>query len=227
MLVDRAALNAGRTSSGELSFAGSGQSVAAVIGSLAGEGRISLRGASVPHLDPGALTRVLARPQGADTQIDETNVAYALGQQFDRGALSLPDGDVPATLSAGVAHVGPMTIVGATKANAAYDLRAQTLTMNIELAATASGKPGNGPPPTVAVALTGVGWTGYGTRRIDAAPLAAGLAVQAIANETDRISALEADIRERAYFNRRLKAEIFMRQRAAELAAYAADQAPG
>jgi hypothetical protein len=95
--------------------------------------------------------------------------------------------------------------------------------MNIELAATASGKPGSGPPPTVAVALTGSLDTP--TRRIEAAPLAAGLAVQAIASETERISALEADIRERAYFNRRLKAENFMRQRAAELAAYATDQA--
>jgi hypothetical protein len=197
--------------------------LAGLIGSLAGDGRVALRGASVPHLDPNALTRVLGRPQGADTPIDETNVAYALGQEFDRGALPLPDGDVPATLSGGVVHVGPMAMAGATKASAAYDLRAQTLTMNIDLAAAASGKPFNGPQPTVAVALTG--GLDAPTRRIDAMALAGGLAAQAIAGETERISALDADIRERAYFNRRLKAENFMRQRAAELAAYAADQA--
>lgn len=219
--VDRAALH-GRIG-GALTFAGSGQSLAALIGSLAGDGRIALRGASVPHLDPGALARVLARPPGPDTPIDETNVAYALGKEFDRGALPLPDSDVPATLSAGVVHVGPMAIGGATKASAAYDLRAQTLIMNFDLAAAASGKPGGGPQPTVTVALTG--GLDTPTRRIDAAPLSAGLAVQAIASETERISALEADIRERAYFNRRLKAENFMRQREAELAAYAADQA--
>jgi uncharacterized protein involved in outer membrane biogenesis len=219
--VDRPALR-GRIG-GEFSFAGSGPSLAGLIGSLAGDGRVALRGASVPHLDPNALTRVLGRPQGADTPIDETNVAYALGQEFDRGALPLPDGDVPATLSGGVVHVGPMAMAGATKASAAYDLRAQTLTMNIDLAAAASGKPFNGPQPTVAVALTG--GLDAPTRRIDAMALAGGLAAQAIAGETERISALDADIRERAYFNRRLKAENFMRQRAAELAAYAADQA--
>ncbi len=63
------------------------------------------------------------------------------------------------------------------------------------------------------------------TRRIDAAPLSAGLAAQAIGRDTDRISALEADIRERAWFNRRLKAERYMRQREAELAAFEAEQA--
>ena len=37
-------------------------------------------------------------------------------------------------------------------------------------------------------------------------------------------AALEADIRERAFFNRRLKAERFMRQREAEVAAFIANQ---
>ena len=62
-------------------------------------------------------------------------------------------------------------------------------------------------------------------RQIDATAFAAGLAAQTIARESDRIAALEADIRERAAFNRRLKAEQFMRLREAELAAYEADQA--
>lgn len=219
--VDRPGLR-GRIG-GELAFAGSGQSVDALVGGLAGEGRIELRGAAVPRLDPGALARVLARTQGAEAGIDETNVAYALGQEFDRAALPLPDGSVPATLSAGVVRVGPLTIGAATTANASYDLRAQTLAMDVVFTAKASGKFWSGPPPSVDVSLTG--GPDAPARRVDAAPLAAGLAAQAIARETDRISALEADIRERAYFNRRLKAEKFMRQREAELAAYAAEQA--
>ena len=80
-----------------------------------------------------------------------------------------------------------------------------------------------GPPPAVDVSL--IGGLAAPARRIDASPLAAGLAAQAIGRDTDRISALEADIRERAWFNRRLKAEKYMRQREAELAAFAADQA--
>ena len=63
------------------------------------------------------------------------------------------------------------------------------------------------------------------TRDIDSANLANGLEAQAIARETERIAAFEADIRERAAFNRRLKASRYMRQRELELEAFAADQA--
>jgi len=75
----------------------------------------------------------------------------------------------------------------------------------------------------VAVALSGP--VDAPTRQIDASGFVAGLAAQAIGRESDRIAALDADIRERAAFNRRLKAEQFMRQREAELQAYAAEQA--
>ncbi|MGO8831944.1 MAG: hypothetical protein ACLQE9_03900, partial [Roseiarcus sp.] len=45
------------------------------------------------------------------------------------------------------------------------------------------------------------------------------------ARETERIAALESDIRERAFFNRRLKADQFMRRRELELENYALEQA--
>ena len=216
--VDQPALR-GRIG-GELTFAGSGDSLGALIGGLAGEGRIELRGAATPHLDPGALTRVLARAQSGDIGIDETNVGYNLGLELDRAALPLPDGAAPATLSAGVIHVGPLAISragGSATASAAFDLRAQSLALDVAFAEARGGKFWIGPPPAVDVSLTGA--LAAPARRIDASPLAAGLAAQAIGRDTDRISALEADIRERAWFNRRLKAEKYMRQREAELAA--------
>jgi hypothetical protein len=222
--VDQPALR-GRIG-GELTFAGSGDSLSALIGGLAGEGRIELRGAATPHLDPGALTRVLARAQSGDIGIDETNVGYNLGLELDRAALPLPDGAAQATLSAGVIRVGPLAISragGSATANAAFDLRAQSLALDVDFAETRGGKFWAGPPPAVDVSLTG--GLAAPARRIDSSPLAAGLAAQAIGRDTDRISALEADIRERAWFNRRLKAEKYMRLREAELAAYEADQA--
>jgi uncharacterized protein involved in outer membrane biogenesis len=211
---------------GELTFAGSGDSLGALIGGLAGEGKIELRGAATPHLDPGALTRVLARAQSGDIGIDETNVGYNLGLELDRAALPLPDGAAQATLSAGVIRVGPLAISragGSATASATFDLRAQSLALDVAFAEARGGKFWIGPPPAVDVSLTGA--LAAPARRIDASPLAAGLAAQAIGRDTDRISALEADIRERAWFNRRLKAEKYMRQREAELAAFEADQA--
>jgi hypothetical protein len=211
---------------GELTFAGSGDSLGALLGGLAGDGRIELRGAAVPRLDPGALTRVLTRAQSGDIGIDETNVGYNLGLELDRAALPLPDGAAPATISAGVIHVGPLAISragGSATASAAFDLRAQSLALDVAFAEARGGKFWVGAPPAVDVSLTGA--LAAPARRIDASPLAAGLAAQAIGRDTDRISALEADIRERAWFNRRLKAEKYMRQREAELAAFAAEQA--
>jgi uncharacterized protein involved in outer membrane biogenesis len=224
VVVDQPALR-GRIG-GELTFAGSGDSLGALIGGLVGEGRIELRGAATPHLDPGALTRVMARAQSGDIGIDETNVGYNLGLELDRAALPLPDGAAPATLSAGVIHVGPLAISragGSATASAAFDLRAQSLALDVAFAEARGGKFWVGAPPAVDVSLTGA--PSAPARRIDASPLAAGLAAQAIGRDTDRISALEADIRERAWFNRRLKAERYMRQREGELAAFAAEQA--
>ena len=222
--VDQPALH-GRIG-GELTFAGSGDSLGALIGGLAGEGRIELRGASAPHLDPAALTRVVARAQSGDIGIDETNVGYNLGLEFDRAALPLPDGASPATLSAGVIRIGPLSIgraAGSATMSAAFDLRAQRLALDVAFAEARGGKFWVGAPPAVEVSLSGA--LSAPARRIDASPLAAGLAAQAIGRDTDRISALEADIRERAWFNRRLKAEKYMRQREGELAAFAAEQA--
>jgi septal ring factor EnvC (AmiA/AmiB activator) len=61
-------------------------------------------------------------------------------------------------------------------------------------------------------------------RQIDVSALSAALAAQAIARESDRISTLEADIRERAFFNRRLKGERFMDRRQQEIQDWESEQ---
>ena len=62
-------------------------------------------------------------------------------------------------------------------------------------------------------------------RQIDVSSLSAALAAQAIARETDRIAAMEAEIRERAFFNRRLKGERFMDRRRQEIQDFEVEQA--
>ena len=62
-------------------------------------------------------------------------------------------------------------------------------------------------------------------RQLDVSSLSAGLAAQAIARETDRIAMMEADIRERAFFNRRLKGERFMDHRQQEIEDFEVEQA--
>jgi hypothetical protein len=224
LAVDRAGVR-GRLGA-SLSFASTGQSQSALVAGLVGEGRIETAGVSIARLDPDALGRILAKAQAPDASIDETNIAYGLGVELDKQPMSLPDGTAPAVMNAGVIYVGPFDIAGQgghASATAVFDLRSLNLTIRATFAAATGGKFWSGPPPNFAVALTGP--IDAPTRQIDAAALAAGLAAQAIARESDRIAALDADIRERAFFNRRLKAERFMRQREAEVAAFEADQA--
>jgi uncharacterized protein involved in outer membrane biogenesis len=209
-----------------LAFAGTGQSPSALIAGLVGEGQVETAGIAIARLDPGALGRVLAKASAPDAAIDETNVAHALGVELDRQPMSLPDGTAPALLNAGVIHVGPLDVAGQggrVSTGADFDLRSQALTIRATIAAAAGGKFWSGPPPSFAVAVTGP--LDAPSRQIDAAAFAAGLGAQTIARESDRIDALEADIRERAFFNRRLKAEQFLHVREEELAAYAAEQA--
>jgi hypothetical protein len=61
-------------------------------------------------------------------------------------------------------------------------------------------------------------------RQIDVSSLSAALAAQAIARETDRIATMESDIRERAYFNRRLKGERLMDRRRQEIQDWEVEQ---
>ncbi len=222
--IDRPALH-GRVGAA-LAFASTGQSPNALVSGLVGEGQVEISGLVVPRLDPGALARVLAKAQGPDARIDETNVAHDLGIEFDKQALSFPDGTTPIAMNGGVLHFGPLGQIsktGQSTASADLDLRSRQLTIHAAFTEADGGKFWTGPPPSVAVSVGGA--VDAPVRQIDASTFAAGLAAQAIARESDRIASLEADIRERAAFNRRLKAERYMRQREAELEAFAAEQA--
>ncbi len=98
-----------------------------------------------------------------------------------------------------------------------------TVETRLTLSAPSAGlKFWSGPPPTAAVTVRDA--LEAPKRQVDVAALSAGLATQAIARESDRIAALEADIRERAFFNRRLKGERFMDRRAAEMEDWRAEQ---
>ena len=212
--------------SGAMDFAGTGQSASALVAGLAGSGRIRVTGAQIPHLDQGALGRIVEKAQSPDYAIDQTNINHALDSEFNKQALRIADADAPASIIAGVARFGPFENRDA-KADATllanFDIRAFVLEIRAAIAALQTPKFWSGAPPAVSVVLKGpIEAPG---REIDSGVLVAGLAAAALARETERIAALESDIRERAFFNRRLKAGQFMRRRELELESFAADQA--
>ncbi len=223
--VNRAGLS-GRVS-GTLDFASTGRSRAALIEGLAGGGTGRFAGAALARSDPVALDRVVARAQAPDARLDETDLAYELGNELNRGPLPIPDGSAPIALSAGELKFGPLTIArprGGAALTGSLDLRKLAFATRLAMESSASGlKFWSGPPPSATIEVQD---TLEGRkRRIDVSSLSAGLATQAIARESDRIAALDADIRERAFFNRRLNGEQFMDRRAAEIEDWRVEQA--
>jgi hypothetical protein len=212
---------------GTLEFASTGQSAAALIEGLAGAGTAQFEGAALARSDPAALDRVVVKAQAPDALLDETNLAYSFGAELAKAPLPIPEGSTPLALTSGTVKLGPLAIAlphGGAAASASLDLRRLALETRLTLASDAAGlKFWSGPPPTATLIVEDALETQK--RRLDVAALSAGLASQAIARETDRIAALEADIRERAFFNRRLKGERFMDRRAAEVEDWRVEQA--
>ncbi len=158
--------------------------------------------------------------------MDETNIAFGLGAELNRGPLPVPDGSAPVALSGGVMKVGPISIPGRSgdgALSADFDLRKLAGGTRLTLTSSASNlKFWSGPPPTAMVAVDNV--LDAPRRQLDVSSLSAALAAQAIARETDRIATMEADIRERAFFNRRLKGERFMDRRRQEIEDFKVEQ---
>ena len=204
----------------DLELAASGRSEASLVGNLAGGGSVRLSGARAARLDAGALSRVVAAAEADAIAADERAIAAAFAREFDRGALRLEDLRFDAVIASGALRVQParaQTSDGALEAVAAglFDLRSWTGETSLDLQARAAPKDWSGPAPRVRVV-----WNGPAdkpARAIDANALSAALTSRALVRESARIAALEADIRERAAFNRRLRAQDWLRQRAAEI----------
>ena len=210
-----------------LDFASTGRSPAALINGLAGSGTMSFAGAALARSDPAALDRVVAKAQTPDAPLDETNIAFAFSNELNRAPLAIPDGSAPLSLSAGVMKIGPIKMAegqGGEALSADLDLRTLMTQARFTLTSSASDlKFWSGSAPSAAVTIDNA--LEAPKRQIDISALSAALAAQAIARETDRISTMESDIRERAFFNRRLKGERLMDRRSQEIQDWEVEQA--
>lgn len=205
--------------SGTLNLAGSGSSAAAVAGSLAGDGALTLAGATLPRTDPGALAEVAADFNAENAVIEDGPVRDALSKALDRGPLVLGDIHTPATVAAGVVRVPDLDVTvpdAQVSADAALDLADLGFTLRTTLTATAQPKDWRGDPPQLT--LTSKGPLDEPTRDLDAGLFLNGIAARAIAREQDRIELMKDDLRERAFFARRLR-QIEAEQQAARVAA--------
>lgn len=210
------------TLDGTMDFTATGQTPAALVASLAGSGAVSLSDFRIPGVDPGAVDRVVAMVEKEQIPAAEPNIRSNLGLELDKAALSPGARSFDASMAAGVLRL-------ATKAGDPFetslsvDLRNFTVEQRVTLVGRQVPKDWSDPLPQASILWRGP--LASPARTVDVSNMATVLAARAIARETVRVQALEADIRERAYFNRRLKGLQFIRQREVEIAAWEAEQA--
>jgi hypothetical protein len=141
----------------------------------------------------------------------------ALRREIVKGPLTFDAPEAQAQIAGGVVRLQ------APQFSAAVDLRRMTLEARAPLPVGALPKNWNGAAPQIAALWRGP--LAAPLRDLDAGTFINGLAVRAIARESARIEALEADLRERALFARRKRGFDFLHQREREVAAFLAEQA--
>ena len=202
---------------GKLDFTATGDTPSALVGGLAGSGEMQLRGLVLPQADPGAPARVLVEAESGALYISENDFMGALRREIIKAPLTFEAIDATAQITGGVMRLQ------APQVSAAIDLRRMTLEARAPLSAGPLPKNWNGAPPEVAALWRGP--LAAPQRDLDAGLFINALAARAIARESARIEALEADLRERALFARRKRGMDFLHQREREVAAFLADQA--
>lgn len=208
-----------------MELAATGRSERGLIATLAGAGRARLSDVSIARSAPGAINSIVALAEKDAIPPDERSISAALQKAFDAAPVRVGALNVDLLAANGVIRVQPAKIdlqsADATF-SAALDLRTLTVDQALEIVSRTTPPKWTDPNPRVRIV-----WTGplqKPARAIDAAQLVNGLSARAIQRESARIDALDADIRERAMFNRRLRMDEWRRQREVEIRAFVLEQ---
>ncbi len=211
--------------SGTLDVAGGGSSAAALVASLAGSGAARAGGLTVSHADPAALPKVFAEVEADALAVDEDSIVRAL-EGGSTGPLNLGDRRFDLSLAGGVLRVAPGQVApgqvapGQSALGGAPPPRrdpvASTFEATLDLGAsrfeehvkeTLLALPPNWTGAAPAIVFTLAGPFADPRRSVDVGGLVDAVATRALARESARIEAYEADIRERAFFANRLRSE--------------------
>ena len=207
--------------SGRMEAGSSGESVATLVANMAGGGELRSVGASIPALDPAAMARGLGKLMAQEPiRAEAAVVRDTIATELDRSHWPLPEVVLPLTLSGGALRFGPVAVEDRAmqlRIAGTVDLGSLTLDARGLMVSRQLPQGWSGAAPEIAMS-----WRGPLTnpaRSVEAAALANGLAVIALARELDRIDKLEADAKERAERIRQLRLErerLAAEKRAAE-----------
>jgi uncharacterized protein involved in outer membrane biogenesis len=213
---------------GSLDFAAVGETTAGLLANLTGTGRVKILDATIPRLDPDGFARALARiEQAAGAPPDGRKLEAQIAAELDRAPMPLADVEGALSLNSGALRFGPFAASardGSARVAGSLGLLDLSLGLEANITDTKVGPFWSGAAPGVTATAKSALDAQPGPRRIEATLLSAGLAAEAVARESDRIANFEADMRERAMFNRKYKADRFLARRNAEIEAFEEEQ---
>ncbi|MBY0295018.1 MAG: hypothetical protein K2X71_03110 [Methylobacterium sp.] len=206
--------------SGRLRVGASGDSVAALVGNLAGSGEIALADLTLREVDPAAVLRALNRLLAEEDPLRSGRVEQVVAEEFGRGPLRSPGPlTVPAALVGGVLRTGTFGLdLGPSAWNGLVQVDLRTLRLDARGTFTAEETPRawSAPPPTLGLSLAGP--LARPARDLDVTPLTTVLAAVVLQRELDKIETFEADRNERARRQSRLEMDRFRAAAEAEWA---------
>jgi len=203
----------GGTLAMQLSFEGSGLSPVALVGSLQGSGKLTLKDAQIAGLDPRAFDAV-ARAVDDGLQVEPTRVSDLVGSALDSGALKLRTIEADLAIATGqlrIDRVNAASDDAAVSANGMLDLTDGMIDSHIVLSGSAAGASAR---PDIFMSLNGP--LAEPQKSVDVSALTGWLTLRAVENQARKLKALEeAEAKRRAEEAKRI-AEEDARRRAVE-----------
>lgn len=168
-----------------LTAAGNGETPAAVVGSLAGQGTLLLEEFEIDRLDPNAFGAVLSIGEESEPR-DEAGVVAALAPALAKGPLRVERMESPIVVAAGIARTGrARTQAGPVQVTAEGNVDLARLAFEAAVEMEAAPLPALTMRPGATVRWRGP--LGAPERSIEAAALATAITLRAMDRETKRI----------------------------------------
>ena len=192
-----------------LDLGASGESIAAMVNTLSGGGRLRIEDGAVARLDARRVMPVIAQADQGRDAIDPRQLRDLVLKAIDSGPLTMDPFETTLGVSNGVVRMGPALIQAAFvqgQASVLYDLKTSRVDGRLTLQAAGQGLSDWATPPQWSVQWRSLP-NGAVTRDLDVATLSNVLTTRFVARELQRIEAEEADLRERNFFIRRQRSE--------------------
>jgi hypothetical protein len=201
----------------DVQFGASGESPARLAASLSGAVEARLSDVVATRFAPDALDRITAAAMLDTVLEDAAQLAANVRRQVESAPWALGGRTTSGVLSGGVLRFAPITVQREGRSasfTAVHDIRQRVIEIRSSMTLDAAPRGWTGPAPQLGVTTRGP-W-GAASRSYDVSALGNALSQRALQREINRVEAMEADIRERAMFNRRLRSDRERERREAE-----------